>query len=976
MFALFTRKRTQFAAMLCAGAFLTAGCLLTMSGNNHQNGEPERDEPLEALRFEFEKTRDPRLNTIPRERLMAALKYYADQERVMAKMKTTNGFTTLTWNERGPNNVGGRTRAVLFDANDATGKTVFAGGVGGGLWKCTDITAATPVWTPVNDQFSNLAVSCIAQDPSNAQILYFGTGEGWGNADGIKGDGIWKSTNGGTTWTQVTSTANNNDFAYIQRIAITSSGHVYAACKGATSNSGGLQKSTNGGTSWTRVIGSGSTDMHVADIEVASNGDLYATVGIFSNGKIFKSSYATHTTNVGNTGNWSDITPTGTWQRIEIAVAPGNSSQLYALCQGTGYEVTGIFSSANGGSTWSTKTIPDIYDQGAYSVFTRGQSWYDLMCAVDPSNSNTVYIGGVDMLKSTNGGTTWTQLTSWSLYNDPWSPLSPFPWAAAQNVHADIHTLVFRPGVSTSALVACDGGLFFSADLNAAVGLPSWASKSTNYNVTQYYACAAHPSNTNYFLAGAQDNGSHKFSTTGINTVTEVTGGDGAFCFIDKTNGNNQITSYVQNNYYYSTDGGATFNDVASYDNSGRFINPSDLDGTNDILYAAGGANELKRYANVFSGFATKSSLTVSIGGDQISAIKVSPNTPTTIYVGTDDGRVYRITNANGTPTVTNLTSTQLVAGGYVSSIDVKKRTTNTDDSILVAISNYGVNSVFYTANGTNASPTWIDIDDNNTLQDIPVRWAIWSPVNSKIIFLGTEVGVMGTGTINGGSTVWSLLNNAVLPRTRVDMIQVNSNNQLVVATHGRGLWTSSDISPLSLRLLSFDVKLVNDAVAMEWRVNNDKEASRYIIERSYDGKDFSILTEQAPDGKNIYTLFDHAYDRNQSSVSYRLKVEDVKNNTYYSDVRSLKLSTAVTVFIDRVYPTATSGTVHILAGNAARKSLNVQVIDVLGKIYMVKTLPYSSTSIDLSSLSAGNYLLYVSDESGTEKYFTRIVKK
>jgi hypothetical protein len=977
MFSSLWSKRQQLAAALLASAFIICGSF-TIYAPHQKSGEAEaeQDEPLEALRQEFLKTRDPKLNIVPRERLTVALSYYEQQQKLMSRMKTT-GFTTVTWSERGPNNIGGRTRSLLFDLNDATHNTVFAGSVGGGLWKCTNITAVTPTWTPVNDQFGNLAVTTIAQNATTPQTMYFGTGEGWSNSDAIRGNGIWKTTNGGTTWTQLSATNNNNDFAYVQKIIVSSLGHVYAACRGTNTSTGGLFKSTDGGSNWTRVIGNTgtSTDLRIADIEEAANGDLYATAGIFTTGRIFKSTQTTYTTNVGNSGNWTDITPTGTWQRIELAVAPSSSSTVYAVCQGSSNEVTGIYSSTTGGTSWTPRTIPTIYDQGSNSVFTRNQSWYDLMCTVDPNTSTTLYIGGVDILKSTNSGANWSQLTSWSLYDDGSFWPAAFPWGNTQNVHADIHTLVFKPGSSTTAAVGCDGGLFYAANLNAAAGLPSWTSKSINYNVTQYYACATHPTNANYFLAGAQDNGSHKFSTSGINTVAEVTGGDGAFCFIDKTNGNNQITSYVRNNFYYSTDGGNSFYDVDGYDNTGRFINPADLDGTNDILYSAAGTNTLARWASVFSGSANRTDLTVSIGGDQISAIKVSPNTPTTVYVGTDNGRVYRITNANATPTVTNLTSSQLVSGGYVSSIDIVKRSTNTDDSILVAMSNYGINSVYYTANGTNASPTWVDIDDNNTLQDIPVRWAIWSPANSKILFLGTEVGVIGTGTLNGNSTIWTSTNNGTLPNVRVDMLQVNSSSEVVVATHGRGLWTSNNITPLELKLLSFNARLINQKVELGWEVNDDKEARQYIIERMYPGGDFMPIGKVIPSGKNLYTWTDAFIEAGRETIYYRLKTEDVKTEIRYSPVRTINIVTSAN-FIEQVFPTVSSGVITVKAGNAAVKQMRVQLTDAYGRIVMNQVLPYGSTALSVRQHTPGTYILNIFAVDGTEKYSTRVLVK
>ncbi len=158
----------------------------------------------------------------------------------------------VTWKEQGPTNQGGRTRAIMVDPNDVTGNTVWAGSVGGGLWKTTNINSATPNWTPANDLAGNLAVTSIAYDPSNTQVMYFTTGEGYNNVDAIKGLGVWKTTNGG-----------------------------------------GVQRSADGGTSWTKVLGTGlgitgAVSNTAYDVEVAVNGDIYASL----NGSIHKSTTA------------------------------------------------------------------------------------------------------------------------------------------------------------------------------------------------------------------------------------------------------------------------------------------------------------------------------------------------------------------------------------------------------------------------------------------------------------------------------------------------------------------------------------------------------------------------------------------------------------------------------------------------------------------------------------------------------------
>ena len=195
---------------------------------------------------EFRKTVDPALGRVPKERLLLA-KAYSDE--LLAANKTNAALAGVVWKERGPSNVSGRTRAIMVDPNTGSGLKVFAGGVAGGLWVTNDISASPPVWTPINDLMSNLAISSIAADPSNPLIMYAGTGEGYFNLDAMAGAGIYKSVNGGNTWTQLAAT-NNNNFVFVFKVAVNAAGVVLAA------TSTGLRRSADGGATWTKVLGS------------------------------------------------------------------------------------------------------------------------------------------------------------------------------------------------------------------------------------------------------------------------------------------------------------------------------------------------------------------------------------------------------------------------------------------------------------------------------------------------------------------------------------------------------------------------------------------------------------------------------------------------------------------------------------------------------------------------------------------------
>ena len=229
----------------------------------------------------------------------------------------------------------------MFDPNDVTKKKVWAGGVAGGLWYTSDITAATPVWVHVDGFWDNLAITTLAYNPNNTMELYAGTGEGWYNSDAIRGGGIWKSSNGGTSWARLASTdpgAYNsvNNFQYIQKIVIKSNGTIFAATRGYYTNTGGVMRSTDGGANWTEVLavynGVGTNYDWAADLEVAANGDVYASFGVFSQGFVFKTTNA----NNGASGTWTDLSTNigvGTAQRIELACAPSNASIIYAVAR-------------------------------------------------------------------------------------------------------------------------------------------------------------------------------------------------------------------------------------------------------------------------------------------------------------------------------------------------------------------------------------------------------------------------------------------------------------------------------------------------------------------------------------------------------------------------------------------------------------------------------------------------------------------
>lgn len=741
---------TFLSIVILGNYFLFSSFNFSKLKTQNNKSEALRDGMREAFEQDYEMMKDPSTGLVPIERMLSA-KAYKDQN---AK-KTRAALLGVQWTNVGPKNQGGRSRTMLIDANDASGNTVFVASVGGGIWMTTDFSQSEPNWIAINDFMDNLAITSLAQDPTNPQIMYAATGEGTGNGDAIRGLGVWKSTNGGSTWNQLAAT-NNSNFNYCQKAVVNSSGILLV------STSTGLYRSTNAGSTFTKVLGTGlgitgATSDFAWAIAIAANGDIYASL----DGSIHKS------TNAGVTFGSAMSLPISA-ERIELACAPNDVNYVYALVE-NGSVVEGILRTTNGGTSWTSRNEPSDDDPGIPSAdFSRTQAWYDLSIAVDPNNKDVLMVGGIDLFKSTDGANTWTQISHW--YGG-----FGYPY-----VHADQHFIHYKAGSSSVAYFCCDGGIFQTT--NATSSTPTMIDKGTNYITTQFYGCAMHPTAlTPHYLAGSQDNGTHLFSSNSINNTNQVTGGDGAFCNIDQNEPNFQFTQYVRNNYYRSTDGGVNFTDI-SESNNGRFINPSDYDDVNNRLYAARSNNQYLRWNNPQTG-SSFTTITIAAFGGQVSAVKVSPNTNNRVFFGIGTtGEVFRVDNANNASPAATSISTGLPSG-YVSCIEVES---GNDDHLLVTYSNFGLNSVWETTNG---GTSWTSVEGN--LPDMPIRWALFNPNNNDQAILATELGVWSTDNLNGGSTVWGASNTG-LANVRVDQLQVRASDHFVIAsTHGRGLFVS-----------------------------------------------------------------------------------------------------------------------------------------------------------------------------------------
>lgn len=723
------------------------------------------------------------------------------------------------WTERGPYNVGGRTRAIMFDPNDPTGKRVFAGGVSGGLWVNNDVSNNASEWTPLSGMWSNTSVTCMAYDPNDTNTFYVGTGEA--ETGDAAGSGIWKSTDGGVTWTNIfvfsgspyTSTIKNGNF-YITDIKVRNNNgvsEIYAGVSGANIriyfNDGwlglyqaGLYKSTDGGATFTKstsmVVPESSTiGLSIQQIEIAADNAVWVSTrtsrfgsSASSGGKIYRSTDGENFSKIYDANDANS--------RVKFGLSKTNPLKAYALLSTSVVtEPVRIIKTTDGGTSWSATndatpviTLPKDADTGIpNNDFTRGQAFYDLVIVPDPENDEIVYTGGIDLFKSTNGAGTWTQISKWSNNNN-------LAGLSVSMVHADQHAIVFNPKNPGQILFGNDGGIFFAANKNSLNTTSSIPMRNTRYNVTQYYGATLNPAKTpsnEEFLAGAQDNGTSLFAgaplTNNFYSESSYYGGDGCNTEYGPT-GNYKIYSYVYNYHYITAPNGSNYSLInTGQGTTGLFVNVLAVDRNRNVFFSSRGGYSLNRVLGLNTNNAyTRSTISAgSAGSDGISKLTVSPFTTasTTLFAGTNLGKLIKITNADTTP-VNNTITTPFA--GTVSDIKFGAN----EDEILVTVSNYGATmvNVWYTNDG---GASWKNKEGN--LPDMPVRAIFMNPDQPKEVIIGTEMGIWGTSDFDSTNPTWAQFSGAI-GNTRITQLDYRpATRTLLAATYGRGAWTSTN---------------------------------------------------------------------------------------------------------------------------------------------------------------------------------------
>jgi hypothetical protein len=785
-------KKNYFHLFLLSSAIvfalLLSGCAQKATDENEDAENDLYDGPAQAAAFQYKRTKDPATGQVPSDKMWAAIVQTNNlKNAVAAKVNTPSGtksaLAPLSWTERGsfsdaagpsgnsrPGNnpvTSGRIRAVWVDLADATGKTIWVGGVDGGIWKTSDITAAVPTWSLVNDQLSNLAVTGICQDPVNTNNMYFCTGEAFFNGDAVRGVGVFKSTDHGASWNLLSSTTT---LIQCTKILCDKLGNVYLSTLGI-GVAVGLQRSTDGGTSWTS-INPFSTTSRIVDFEISTTGAMHVSAGFFSAPGVGGYKYTANPATCTATSGWNS--PTTAFPFPELATPnPGtrtelacNGNTIYAALANpnsanTSTKIDAIAKSVDGGDNWTTVqlTTTNISDLNGGT----GQGWYSIGMEVDPSDPNTVIVGSLNLLKSTDGGASFTKISEWV-------------GNTGQYVHADMHNVAWYNN-GNKLLIGCDGGLFYSTNKGT-----TFSDKNTGLRIKQFYSVAIHPTSTNYFLCGAQDNGTHQFNGAGLTSSIEVLGGDGGFTAIDQDEPLFQAGAYVFTNFRRSANGGTSWFSSGSSSTDGQFINPFDYDNLNNRVYAGTIDGNYLRWEDPHTGFTFNNVPITAFGTGGVSAVKVSPFTANRVYFGADIGKVIRVDDANAAaPTGVDITPAGM-GTVYVNSIN----TGSNEQSLIVTLTNYGVTNIWVSTNG---GTSWTGCDGN--LPNMPVYTALFHPDGDSKAYISTETGVWSTELLNGVNTVW--LPETAFPNVRTDMLRYRASDRLLAAaTHGRGLWTAT----------------------------------------------------------------------------------------------------------------------------------------------------------------------------------------
>lgn len=879
-------------------------------------------------------------------------------------IESASNWTSLGYCQtNGGTRIGGRVVCMAIDPNNTN--NLWVGSASGGIWKSTN---AGSTWTSVPTNLPVLGVSSIIIDPTNSNVIYAGTGEVYHTEVGVMGYNVWKtrgtygigvikSTNGGATWTQVMPKL-SSDLSAIQSMAFhpTNSNTVFACA------TDGVYRSTNAGSTWSKIY----NGINVRDIAInPSNPDqIVISVGNMTNSVkgIFR------TTNGSNANpTWTQITsglPASFEGSIKLDnVGAGVLVASIGISSSTAASNREIYRSTDFGQTWAVvggTTASTTTNHCSY------QFWFAHTVAINPFATDSIIFGGVDIYRYRISNTTRTTIGG---------------------LHADHHDIKFDPIKRGTVYVCNDGGVYKSTN-----GGVSFTAINTGLNATQFYASlGVSKTNANRMAGGLQDNGQVIFN--GTNWVQPSwSGGDGTSAAISPSNDNIIIVSRDARAIKRSIDGGVNGSEIAgSYwgfagDSRTAFVAPiafAPSDGT--IVYQA--SDNLHKSTNSGASFTNN---TLGTGTPPLTpsnfieqrhktaiALAVSPTNPNKVYISTSpfaqyDNDVNDI-YVNGTPnllrTTTGGTPFTSIKGSlpdrFVMDIAISK---NNDDSVYVVLGGFGTSHVYLTPDG---GTTWLSRGAG--LPDVPFNAILIDPVNQGTIYAGSDFGVYVSP--DRGIT-WYDYNTGFYDATLVMDLQVDANNKLIAATHGKGVFRSDLFthSTLPVTLKEFTGTALQGENKLQWLVEQEQNFSRYELERSEDGSNFGRIYTAQAQGRSSYIYL----DKNPLFEGYyRLKMIDMDGAYKYSSIVFIRQIQARSDF--NIIGNPFTNTLVLKYKVPRDGRISIQVYNISGALVRREELNATGgsgiyTIYGFEHLSAGTYILKIN--YGAENHSIKVQKK
>lgn len=907
------------------------------------------------------------------------------------------------WKEIGPINLptngtsqpNGLGRVNCLGFHPSNQNIIYAGAASGGLWRTTN---HGQTWDVLTDTLPTLGVSAVVVDFNDPDIIYIGTGDrDGGDAPGL---GIWKSTDEGISWNPSNTGLGNE---VVGRLLMNPQDRNTLIA--ATSD--GIYKSTNAGQSWVRKS---SNNNHYKDL-VYKPGDT-STVYAVAGGTFYRS--------LDGGENWLQVTNgiSGGANRAVIGVSPANSNYVYLVhCHQRTFK--GLYRSANSGSSFSLQsTSPNIMDYSYDGSGNSGQAWYDLCIVVDPLNVNTLYVGGVNIFKSVNGGQNWAINAHWTGTNAP-------------DIHADQHTLRTNP-LNWRIYSGNDGGVYYTGN-----GGNNWIDISEGLAIAQIYKIGQSATSEKLVINGYQDNGTAIYNGE---WKTEI-GGDGMECIVDPID-----TNYMYGALYYgdirrSSNAGTWFSKIASsITETGEWVTPYILQEGNPSTMIAGFKNVwITTNARGFSVNWTQiSNNLASTNGQGIRVLENSPVDNDVLFVSRKDGYLFRSDNITASsPIYTNLRS------GLPTSTwprDIEAHPTNVNKVYMVQS-----NKVY---ESSNKGQTWTNI--SGTLPNVSMNCIVYDSSSSGDLYVGSDLGVFFKGSWMND---WKPYSGGLPYSIEVTELEIfygptGDQSRIKAATYGRGLWAS----PLYERpIADFEAEDNQLCVGQSVQFNNLTEGTYDDVLWLFEGgtpdsskADNPVVTYNQPGTFDVEMRVNSPFEQDVKIKTDEITVDSIpaitispsmtninrgdtviltasgaqvytwspttgldkfkgaivkaspKESTTYSVVGTNTFcatgggtAQAVVNVLEtgldehqfeggniHIYPNPATGSIQIRVEGIASENIQIKLIDGLGRISGDQVRETSGGSslitMDLSHIPSGLYLLCV--EGKTERVITRIV--